>query len=80
MIRDVRILRGARSALGLTQADLAERSGVSRNTIARLEDNLTDPRRSTLFVLQKALENEGVIFLPETEDASEGFRIRNPKN
>ena len=54
----------ARVATGLGVRDLARASGVSTDTIARLErgDSLKD---STLSAIRTALEAAGVEFIPE---------------
>lgn len=49
-------LRQVREARFLTQADLAERSGVSRQTINRLEQGEIEARFKTLRQLADALE------------------------
>lgn len=51
----VRLVREAR---GLTQEDLARASGVSQNSISRIETGERKPRKSTLAKLAKALEVE----------------------
>lgn len=52
-------LRRARQAMGLTQAALAERSGTSRVTIARLESgSAPDARLSTVVSVCEALSIE----------------------
>lgn len=43
-----RLLRDARHASGLTQAQLAERLGTSQPRIAQLESNASNPRLDTL--------------------------------
>lgn len=49
-------LRMARTAAGLTQEDLAERSGVSVQAIRLIEYGVTkDPRLSTVRALQEHL-------------------------
>ena len=48
-------LQEARRAAGLSQADLAERAGVSRMTVQKLEAGAIDPRVSTIVVLVRAL-------------------------
>ena len=49
-------LKKLRAARDMSQADLAERSGVSREYIARLETGHHDPSLSTLVKLAKALK------------------------
>ena len=49
-------IRDARKALGLSQADLAIRVGVSQPAIANWESGVHDPRRLTLAKLADALE------------------------
>lgn len=49
-------LRERRTDLGLTQAELADRAGVSQPLIARIEGDDVDPRLSTLRCIVQALE------------------------
>ncbi len=49
-------LADARKAANLTQAELAERAGLSRMTVQRLESGSLDPRLSTLQELARALD------------------------
>ena len=48
-------LKALRAKQGLSQAGLAERAGISREYIARLETGHHDPSLSTLEKLAKAL-------------------------
>ena len=59
-------LRAARAMLKMEQGELAELSGVSIETIKRLErlDGLLNAQAMTLHSLQKSLEGEGVILSP----------------
>lgn len=75
MMIDVRLLRAARVLLGWSQADLAEKAGLARNSVVRLEDGTTDPRRSTLVAIQKVLEEGGVEFLPKEGGKGQGLRL-----
>lgn len=49
-------LRLLRIRAGLTQAELAERAGVSQSLIARIESGKVNPRVSTLVRIYQALE------------------------
>jgi transcriptional regulator with XRE-family HTH domain len=61
-------LKRWREVRGLSQWDLADKSGVGYATIARLETNRIDPRVSTLERLAKALEIDIVEFFREPND------------
>jgi transcriptional regulator with XRE-family HTH domain len=49
-------LRDARKRLGLTQEQVAERSGVHATEVSRIEGGKRDPKVSTLERLAVALE------------------------
>jgi transcriptional regulator with XRE-family HTH domain len=51
-----RNLRRAREQAGLTQEQVAERSGVHSTEVSRIERGKRDPRVSTLERLAKAVE------------------------
>lgn len=53
-----RALRQARRRAGLTQRELAARTGVPQSTIARIESGRADPRVSTLDTLLRACGDE----------------------
>ena len=76
-LTDVAQLRAARSMVGLTQAELAEKSGVSLPTIKRLEigSGQLGVRLDTLQKLQRALEAAGVVFIAENGGGA-GVRLR----
>ena len=77
-LTDAEQLRGARSMIGLTQAELAEQSGVSLPTIKRLElgQGLLPVRLATLLKLQRALETAGVEFIAGGNGSGPGLRLR----
>ncbi len=64
--------------IGITQAELAERSGVSLPTIKRLETGWgrLGVRLHTLQKLQRALEAAGVEFIAENGGGA-GVRLKN---
>ncbi len=49
-------LREAREHLGLTQEEVAQRSGVHATEVSRMEAGKRDPKISTLRRLAKAVE------------------------
>lgn len=49
-------LRETRKQLGLTQEEVAERSGVQAGEISRIESGKRDPQVSTVERLAKALD------------------------
>ena len=49
-------LRRAREQAGLTQEEVAERSGVHATEVSRIEAGKRDPRTSTVERLAKAVE------------------------
>jgi len=51
-----RMVREARRRAGMTQRQLAAKSGIPQETIARIERGRTDPRVSTLDRLLEACE------------------------
>nr|WP_256439489.1 helix-turn-helix transcriptional regulator [Microvirga sp. HBU67558] len=70
-------MRAARAMLKMEQGELAELSGISIETIKRLErmDGVLNAQAATLYSLQKVLEGEGVIFLPENGNLP-GLKLR----
>jgi transcriptional regulator with XRE-family HTH domain len=53
-MKAARALRWARLTAGLSQRQLAERSGVPQSTVGRIEAGLVDPRVGTLSRLVRA--------------------------
>lgn len=64
----------ARVAVGWGVRELAEKSGVSTNTIARLERG-EELKASTIEAIRSALEAAGVQFIPENGGGA-GVRLR----
>jgi DNA-binding XRE family transcriptional regulator len=54
-------LRASRKSAGLTQSQLAEKSGVTQSEISRIEKGRYSPRLATLFSLARALNKDFVI-------------------
>jgi transcriptional regulator with XRE-family HTH domain len=68
-------LRRLRKLKGLSQVELAERSGVSAYTITEIETGHREPRPSTLRKLASALDAEVADFFPKAQAPS-----RNPRD
>lgn len=56
--------RAARGLLNWTVRDLAEKSGVHRNTVTRIETDANAPGHASAALIA-ALEAAGVEFIPE---------------
>ncbi len=54
-------LRAARLTAGLNQEGLADKAGLSRMTVQRIEAESIDPRLSTLLVMARALGLELMV-------------------
>ncbi len=73
-------IRAARSLLGISQTELANRVGISPATVKRIE-MLSDDLRvkaNTLLRIQRALEADGIIFIEPDEVHGLGLRLKDP--
>jgi len=69
-------IRAARTLAVLSQADIAERTGLSIPTIKRVESDRDLPvSAGTLATVVAALEKAGIIFIEENGDGP-GVRLR----
>ena len=71
-----RQLKMARAGLDWSVRDLADKAGISANTISRIE-NGADSRASTLKTLQQIYEEAGIEFL--SESGGVGVRYKEPR-
>jgi predicted transcriptional regulator len=53
-------IRAARGLLNWSQGELAERAGVSKQSVTRIENGTMDPRFSTITALYQAIRAAGV--------------------
>ncbi len=68
-------MRMARAAIGWGVRELAEKAGVTANTITRIE-NGSDAKASTLASIRGALEAAGIVFADgEQADGGPGVRL-----
>lgn len=68
-------IRAARGLLNWTVRELAERAGVHRNTVTRVETEATAPGHS-IAAIQAALESAGIFFIAEN-GAGAGVRLKS---
>ena len=75
-----RQIKAARALLAWSQADLADRSGISEPTVARLEsaDGELGGREDTAQRLRAAIEAAGVEFIDENGGGT-GVRLKKAK-
>jgi transcriptional regulator with XRE-family HTH domain len=67
--------RAARGLVGLTQTDLAARSGVSLRTINNFETEQRETIPANLAALRRALEAAGLEFIDD-DDGAVGVRLK----
>jgi transcriptional regulator with XRE-family HTH domain len=67
--------RMARAALGLSTYELADRAGVSRDTINRIEAGDATVKAKTVAAIRSSLEAAGVEFIPENGGGA-GVRLK----
>ena len=66
---------GGRGMLGWSRDELAEKSKTARSTLADFEAGKRNPHPRTLAAIQAALEEAGLIFIPENGEGP-GVRLR----
>ncbi|MGU3541000.1 helix-turn-helix transcriptional regulator [Methylobacterium sp. A54F] len=66
-------IRAARALLDITQAELAERVGISKTGLNNIERGNADPKASTLAAIERYLAGVGIEFLNHGEP---GVRLR----
>jgi transcriptional regulator with XRE-family HTH domain len=76
-----RQIASARVWLGISQSELAKASNVATRTLALFETGGRVPHDRTLKALVDCLEEMGVEFLMDDDDAAVGvgIRVRRPK-
>jgi transcriptional regulator with XRE-family HTH domain len=71
--------RAARGLLDWSQQELADKAKVGIVTIRQLEAGSHQPRRATLYVVRRCLEEAGVEFIEEN-GGGVGVRLRAPRS
>ncbi len=57
-------IRAARALINWTQPQLAERAGLSKNSIAHIEIGMKQPSTRTVAKIERAFKAEGIVFTP----------------
>ena len=76
----LRVLRAARALVGLSQEQVAERAGVSRRTVVRIETGGKGIAVEALEKVRVSFERAGVEFIPSTVERGPGIALRRQKN
>ena len=63
-------LKGLRETAGLSQEDLAERAGLYKFSVAKLEQGVREPTWATVLALASALDVDCKAFMVEGRIAS----------
>jgi transcriptional regulator with XRE-family HTH domain len=66
--------------LGWSAAELAEKSGVTRNTIQRLEsyEEVPPSRTQSMVEIMRSLTEAGVVFVEADDQYGPGVRLAKP--
>jgi len=73
---DAKQIRAARALLRWSQEDLAERSGISLQTIKNTENERSMPHATSINAIQGCFENSGVEFLDRSGTRMRGDVVR----
>ncbi len=76
--KDGDALRALRLSRKMTQAELAEKAGLTQQHIAKIEKGITQPRLGTLQKIQKALGASNPHEYPVDDTLSQAYRIAEP--
>ncbi|WP_378952586.1 helix-turn-helix transcriptional regulator [Mesorhizobium sp. ANAO-SY3R2] len=76
----IRMMRVARAMLELSQEQLAERAGVGRQTIVRIEAGGRGVAFDVVAKVRTTLEKAGVVFLPSTAEHGPAIALRKSKS
>lgn len=70
--------KAGRALLGWSQRQLAAAARVHYRTILDFENGARRPIEATLSAIRRAMEDEGVIFIP-ANGGGQGVRLREPE-
>ena len=71
--------KAARALLGWTQAKLAEKSGVTLDTVKRFERAKSDTRGKAMIKMEAAIREAGIKLLAPENGEGEGLKFASTK-
>ncbi len=71
----MRVLRAARALAGLSQEEVAELAGVSRQIVVRIEQGQNNVLVEAVDKVRMALESKGVAFIDATREHGPGVAM-----
>lgn len=71
MRKEIEVIKKHRKKIGLTQAELADKGGIGRSTLAQYEAGDRNPKRDALEKIAQALDMTPAEFFNEVYDEGE---------
>lgn len=71
MRKEIEVIKKHRKKIGLTQAELADKAGIGRSTLAQYEAGDRNPKREALEKIAQAIDMTPAEFFKEIYDRSE---------
>lgn len=71
--------KAARALLGWTQAKLAQKAGLTVDTVSRFEHGKSDTRGQAMIAMETAIRHAGIKLIPPDEREGEGLRFASVK-
>lgn len=85
MRKEIEVIKKHRKKIGLTQAELADKAGIGRSTLAQYEAGDRNPKKDALEKIAQALDMTPAEFFKEIYDEGEeesemSEKIKSPDN
>lgn len=71
MRKEIEVIKKHRKKIGLTQAELADKAGIGRSTLAQYKAGDRNPKREALEKIAQAIDMTPAEFFKEIYDGSE---------
>lgn len=85
MRKEIEVIKKHRKKIGLTQAELADKAGIGRSTLAQYEAGDRNPKKDAIEKIAQALDMTPAEFFKEIYDEGEeesemSEKIKSPDN